>query len=43
MWSIGVTAFKLLSGYYPFYGELEADTERNIKKAKFNFKASSVW
>ena len=38
MWSIGVTAFKLLSGYLPFQGELDADIERNIMKAKFNFK-----
>jgi len=42
VWSLGVVAFMLLSGYPPFHGT-DAQTRAKIKGAKPNFSHTSRW
>lgn len=37
MWSLGVTAYVLLTGFSPFGGETDSETFRNISKAQLDF------
>ena len=42
LWALGVTIFKLITGYTPFESEYHADTIANILKGEFNFN-DAVW
>lgn len=37
MWALGVTMFKLMTGFTPFESEYHIDTIANILKADFTF------
>ena len=38
MWAVGVCTYVLLSGYFPFDGDTEAEVMREILKVSFKFK-----
>ena len=42
IWSLGVLAFQLISGEFPFIGRNRAELFKNIKAGRYNFK-SPVW
>ena len=41
MWALGVTLFKLMTGYTPFEAEYQLDTVKNIMEGLFTFPESA--
>mmetsp|Transcript_24087 Transcript_24087/g.52156 ORF Transcript_24087/g.52156 Transcript_24087/m.52156 type:complete len:419 (-) Transcript_24087:37-1293(-) len=39
LWSVGVVAYMIICGYYPFYGDSTAKIIRHVKSGNFDFPA----
>jgi len=37
LWALGITMFKLMTGFTPFESEYHSETIANIMKGKFSF------